>query len=90
MSYERQTGQAHPQTPEKVELPREMIPLWEDFSRLSATRSLGAERPNRISYNDIHVYRLETDTYLELWEIDALLAADSAYMSHVMNRLRRD
>lgn len=82
MAYERRTGEVHDFMEDAPILPRGLSLLWGDFIDLHSSRGVGMAGPARITFTDISAWQDVTGTHLEAWEIAAIRAADSAYLTY--------
>lgn len=80
LSYERQTGRAHPTLANAPVLVEELDQLWRDFLALHKTRGSSGFGPASISYHDIDAYQRVEGFRFKRWQIDAIRKADEAYI----------
>lgn len=76
---ERQTGKEIPQL-RGPEFPKLVSHIWSAFTALHSRRQMGFNGPMGISYSDIKHWKELTDTPLDAWEVEAIIAVDNAYM----------
>lgn len=56
--------------------------LWSDFMALHGSRASTGFGPARIGYAEIDAYQRVIGARFEPWELDAIRAADNAYLVH--------
>jgi hypothetical protein len=67
-------------------LPKGCEQLWRTFSELHACRGSNGFGPTRITYTDIDAYQRVTGRRLRQWELEAIRAADAAYLEKYAER----
>jgi hypothetical protein len=63
-------------------IPAGMEGLWSDFMRLHRSRGSSGYGPLAISYADLAGYETIRRRRFAPWQVDAIRAADSAYLGH--------
>lgn len=79
-NYERQTGRRHPLLAAEPSLHPGLKLIWSDFLDLHSTRPVQMGEPRRITYSELESWSRVRGVRLERWEIDAIRAADQAYL----------
>lgn len=85
MAYQRQTGRQHPSVTDAPALPVGCSALWRDFMALHSSRPVGMA-PGRITFGEIDAFQRVTGVCLAAWEVDAIRAADAAYIANYAER----
>lgn len=81
-SWQRQTGRVPEQLADAPRLPVGCEPLWRDFLALHSTRGSNGFGPERITFPALDAYQRLYGVRFAAWEIEAIRAADAAYIAH--------
>jgi hypothetical protein len=82
-AFEKATGKAHPRLAAAPRLPKGCEQVLADFMDLHGCRTSTGFGPAPISYLELDAWQRVNGLRLEAWEIDAIRAADEAYMAYV-------
>lgn len=82
-AFERATGKVHPRIAEAPPLPKGCELVLRDFLDLHGSRTSTGFGPARISFLELDAWQRVNGVTLEAWEIDAIRAADDAYLAQI-------
>lgn len=68
------------QRPQAEPFPHDMQDVWHHYVKLDRRRTSNGWGVNPLSYSDVVAYSQATDSPLDPWEVDAIMAVDDEYM----------